>query len=73
MLNLLSLLLGLIAFVIVIPGAVPFLGALNWIALPFAVAGAGLGALSSRNTGRNFNLIMLVVAAIRLSMGGGII
>ena len=72
MLNIISILLGLVALVIVIPGAIPLLGALNWIALPFAVAGAGIGALSSSNGGRNFNLVVLVVAAIRLSLGGGI-
>ncbi|QKG70275.1 hypothetical protein [Erythrobacter mangrovi] len=73
MLNILSILLGLIALVIAIPSSIPLLGWGNWIALPFAVAGAGLGALSSSNGGRNFCLIVLVIAAIRLSLGGGII
>ncbi|TMM50321.1 hypothetical protein [Qipengyuania marisflavi] len=73
MLNLLSILLGIISLVIVIPSAIPLLGWGNWLALPFAVAGAGIGALSSTNGGRNFCLIVLAIAAIRLSLGGGII
>ncbi|WP_341711954.1 hypothetical protein [Erythrobacter sp.] len=73
MFNLISILLGLVALVIAIPSSIPLLGWGNWIALPFAVAGAGLGALSSSNGGRNFCLVVLVIAAIRLSLGGGII
>jgi hypothetical protein len=73
MLNIVSILFGIVALVIVIPSTIPFLGWGNWIALPFAVAGAGLGALSSSNGGRNFCLIVLVIAAIRLTLGGGII
>lgn len=73
MLNLLSILFGLVALVIAIPSTIPFLGWGNWIALPFAVAGAGIGALSSSKGGRNFCLLVLVIAVIRLSLGGGII
>lgn len=73
MLNLLSILLGLLALVFVIPGVLPILGALNWLALPIAVLGAGLGVLSSHNGGRNFNLFILLVAVIRLMLGGGIL
>ena len=72
MLNLVSIGFGLFALVFVIPGVLPILGALNWLALPVAVLGAGIGVLSSRNGGRNFNLFILVVAVIRLSLGGGI-
>lgn len=73
MLNLLSILLGLIALMIAIPSAIPFLGWGNWLALPFAVAGAGLGALSSSKSGRNFNLVVIVIAVLRLSLGGGVL
>jgi hypothetical protein len=52
---------------------VPLLGWGNWLVLPFAVLGAGIGALSSKNHGRNFCLVVLLIAAIRLSIGGGII
>lgn len=73
MLNIVSILLGIISLIIVIPSTIPLLGWGNWLALPFAVAGAGIGALSSTNGGRNFCLIVLALAVIRLSLGGGII
>jgi hypothetical protein len=73
MLNILSILIGLVALVFVIPGVLPILGALNWLALPIAVLGAGVGVLSSHNSGRNFNLFLIVVAIVRLSLGGGIL
>lgn len=73
MLNALSIVLGLIALLLAIPSAIPLLGWGNWIVLPIAILGAGLGALSSRNHGRNFCLVVLVIAVIRLSLGGGIV
>ncbi len=73
MANLVSILFGIIALVIVIPSTIPLLGWGNWLALPFAVAGVGLGALSSSNGGRNFCLIVLAIAIVRLMLGGGII
>ena len=72
MLNLLSILFGIVSLVIVIPATIPFLGWANWFALPLIVIGVVLGQLSSSNFGRNFNLVVLVIAAIRLSLGGGI-
>ena len=73
MLNLISILLGLVALVLAIPSAIPLLGWGNWIVLPIAILGAGLGALSRSNHGRNFCLVVIVIAVIRLSLGGGII
>ena len=73
MANLLSIVFGIVALVIVIPSTIPLLGWGNWLALPFAVAGVGLGALSSSNGGRNFCLIVLAIAIVRLLLGGGII
>ena len=73
MLNILSFLFGLVSLVIVIPATIPFLGWANWLALPLIVIGIIVGQLSSSNSGRNFNLIVLLVAIIRLSLGGGIL
>ncbi|NQX95259.1 MAG: hypothetical protein HRT64_10140 [Erythrobacter sp.] len=73
MLNLLSFILGLVSLVIVIPATIPFLGWANWLALPVIVMGIILGALSSSDSGRNFCLIVLLVAGVRLAIGGGII
>jgi hypothetical protein len=72
MLNLLSLGLGLIALVPLLFALLPLLGWANWLILPLPVAGLILGAMSSRTTGRNLNLIVLLVAIVRLSIGGGI-
>lgn len=73
MLNLLAYLIGLVSLVIVIPAQLPLLGAANWIALPIIVTGIIVGALSSKDGGRNFCLIVLVIAAVRLMLGGGVI
>ncbi|MXO46955.1 hypothetical protein GRI69_01600 [Erythrobacter vulgaris] len=72
MLNLLSILFGIVSLVIVIPATIPFLGWANWFALPLIVIGVVLGQISSSNSGRNFNLIVLLIAAVRLTLGGGI-
>lgn len=73
MLNILSFLLGLLSLVIVIPATIPFLGWANWFALPVIVIGVVLGAMSSSNGGRNFCLIVGLIAVVRLSLGGGFI
>lgn len=72
MLNVLSILFGLLSLVIVIPSQIPLLGWGNWLALPLIAIGVVLGALSRSNGGRNFCLIVLVIAAVRLMIGGGI-
>lgn len=73
MLNALAYLVGLVSLVIVIPAQIPLLGALNWLALPLIVVGIVLGALSSKDGGRNFCLIVLLIAGVRLTLGGGIL
>lgn len=71
MLNILSILVGLVALIFAIPGLIPLLGWLNWLAVFIGVIGLAIGALSSHNSGRNLNIAVLIVAAIRLSLGGG--
>lgn len=73
MLNLLSFIFGIVSLVIVIPATIPFLGWANWIALPLIVIGVVLGQLSSSNAGRNFCIVVMLIAVVRLSLGGGII
>lgn len=72
MLNIVSILIGLLSLVIVIPAQIPFLGIANWFALPIIAVGIVVGQLSSSNSGRNFNLIILAIAAVRLMLGGGV-
>ena len=73
MLNILSILVGLVALLLAIPSFIPLLGWGNWIVVPIAGLGALLGALSSKTSGRNFCLIVLAIAIVRLMLGGGII
>jgi hypothetical protein len=73
MLNAVSILTGVVALLLAIPAAIPFLGWGNWIVLPIALVGAGIGALSRSNHGRNFCLLVFVVACLRLWLGGGVI
>lgn len=71
MLNILAFLIGLISLVIAIPAQIPLLGWANWVALPVIVVGIIFGALSSKNGGRNFCLVVLLIASVRLMLGGG--
>ena len=73
MLNLLSILFGIVSLVVVIPATIPFLGWANWLALPLIVIGVVIGQLSSSNGGRNFCIIVGLIAAVRLTSGGGVI
>lgn len=72
MLNLISIFIGIVALALVAVAFFPLLGWANWLILPFAVVGAGIGALSSSNSGRNLNLVVLVIGTLRLILGGGI-
>jgi hypothetical protein len=73
MLNIVSMIIGLVALVCAAVAFIPLLGWANWVIIPLAVIGAGIGAMSSSNMGRNLNLFVIVVGIIRLMLGGGII
>ena len=73
MLNVISILTGVVALLLAIPSTIPLLGWGNWFVLPIALVGAGLGALSRSNSRRNFCLIVFAIAVVRLWLGGGII
>ncbi|WP_133365728.1 hypothetical protein [Qipengyuania sediminis] len=71
--NILAFLFGLVSLAIVIPATIPFLGWANWFALPLIGMGVIVGQLSSTSkAGRNFCLVVLLIAIVRLSLGGGI-
>ncbi|MFK4793114.1 hypothetical protein [Sphingobium sp. ZW T5_29] len=72
MLNIVSVLIGLVALVLMIPAILPFVAILNWLLVPLALVGALIGMASSRNGGRNFCLIVAAFGALRLFAGGGI-
>jgi hypothetical protein len=72
MLNLVSLLIGLVAFVLALVAFIPLLGWANWFIIPMAVVGTVIGMLSSNTSGRNLNLFVIVLGVVRLFLGGGI-
>ncbi len=72
MLNVLSLLIGGITLILAVIAFFPLLGWANWFILPFAIIGLALGAMSGSTSGRNLNLVVLLVGSVRLFMGGGI-
>ncbi len=72
MLNLISVAIGLVTLVLGLVAFVPFFGWMNWLVIPIGIVGAAVGAMSSSNSGRNLNLALIVIFAIRLSLGGGI-
>lgn len=71
--NIVSILIGLVLLVVVAIGLVPFLGWLNWIALVIGAVGVLIGALSRHKAGLIFNMVLLLIAILRLSLGGGIL
>ena len=73
MLNFASLFIGLGALVLTLVAFVPLLGWANWLIIPVAGVGLALGAMSDSNAGRNLNIVVVALGALRLSLGGGII
>lgn len=73
MANIIAFVLGLIALILAIPAFFPLLGWLNWLIIVIAGIGVAFGFASSKNSGRNFCLVVLAICAIRLWIGGGII
>lgn len=73
MLNLVSLIIGAVALVCAAIAFIPLLGWANWLIIPLAVIGAGIGVVSNSTSGRNLNLVVILIGVLRLMLGGGII
>ncbi len=75
MLNIVSLLIGFVALLIAMVGIlpIPLLPLVNWIALPIAILGAAIGAVSRGNAGRNLNLLVILISGGRLFLTWGLI
>jgi hypothetical protein len=73
MLNLVSLIIGAVALVCVAIAFIPLLGWANWLIIPLAVIGAGIGAVSGSTSGRNLNLVVILIGVLRLMLGGGLL
>jgi len=73
MLNVVSLIIGVVALICTAVAFIPLLGWANWLIVPLAVIGAGIGAISGSTSGRNLNLVVILIGVLRLMLGGGIL
>ena len=71
--NLVSIIIGVIALIISLIGFIPLLGWLNWLAIFLAIIGLAIGIIAKYKQGQNLNILVLVVAGIRLYLGGGVL
>ena len=81
--GLISLLWGIVAMLWMILALIPVVGITNWLLIPFAAVGAiiaAIGILFTRSekrgrakTGLVLNGIVILVAIVRLGIGGGVI
>ena len=72
MLNIVSIIIGIVALAFGIVAFLPLLGWANWLIVPLAIVGAAIGAMSSGTAGRNLNIVVIIIGVIRLMLGGGI-
>jgi hypothetical protein len=73
MFNLASLIIGFVALILALVAFLPLLGWANWLIIPLAIIGAGIGMISRGTAGRNLNLFVIVIGVLRLMLGGGIL
>jgi len=73
MFNIASIVIGIVAFLGALVAFLPLLGWANWLLIPVALVGLVLGVMSKSTAGRNLNIVVLVVCALRLMLGGGFI
>jgi hypothetical protein len=73
MFNLVSIIIGFVALICALVAFIPLLGWANWLIIPLAMIGAAIGMISRGTAGRNLNLFVILVAIVRLSLGGGIL
>jgi hypothetical protein len=60
--DLISLIIGAVALLLVVLAFIPL-----------AVIGLAFGAMSDKTSGRNLNIVVIAVGALRLFLGGGIL
>ena len=68
MFNLVSLIIGFVALICALVAFIPLLGWANWLIIPLAIIGAGVGMISRSTAGRNLNLFVIVVGVVRLML-----
>ena len=71
--QIISVLIGLVCAVLLIPGLSPFLGWTLWATLAGCVVGIIFGSFPQRKIGLVINIAVAIVAILRLFLGGGVI
>lgn len=81
--GLISILWGIVAMIWMVLALIPVVGITNWLLIPFAAVGAIIAAVGilftasprrgRAKTGLLLNGIVIVVAIVRLSIGGGLL
>jgi len=71
MFQFISVFIGLVCAVLMVPGLIPLLGWVQWIVLVGCVAGIVFGAFCKKKIGLVINIAVALVAALRLLLGGG--
>ena len=72
MLNIISIIIGVVALLLGVVAFMPLLGWMNWLVIPIAIVGLGAGVLSKRSGGSTLNIVVIIICALRLMLGGGI-
>ncbi|RYY29029.1 MAG: hypothetical protein EOP62_01565 [Sphingomonadales bacterium] len=70
MLNIISILIGVITLPVMLLALIPLLGWINYLVIPMAIVGVALGAASDSNAGRNLNIVVGLIGMVRLWLGG---
>jgi len=72
--NTASIIFGILAVLGLVLGFLPLLGWTNWfVTLPLGIVGLILGAVSGKRGGLVLCAVVLVLAGLRLLIGGGVI
>ncbi len=72
--NTASIIFGILAVLGLVLGFLPLLGWTNWfVTLPLGIVGLILGAVSGKRGGLVLCAVVLVLAGLRLFIGGGVI
>ena len=73
MFGLVSLIIGFVALLLAVVAFLPLLGWANWLIVPLALVGAGIGMIGRGRIGRNLNLFVVAVGVVRLIIGHGLL
>ncbi|MCW0217995.1 MAG: hypothetical protein OJI67_06705 [Prosthecobacter sp.] len=68
----LSVLIGILCAILLVPGLIPLLGWTLWATLFGSLVGIIFGAFPKRKIGLTINCAVALIAALRLFLGGGV-